>query len=61
LHVAPKGSIKISRDKKDDIFLDCSVEGKADYLITGDKDLLDIGHYQGINIVTSGTFVKMVL
>lgn len=29
-----------SRDPKDDILLSCALGGKADYLVTGDKDLL---------------------
>jgi len=33
---------KICRDPKDDFLLALSKEGKANYLITGDKDLLDI-------------------
>jgi len=61
LHVTPKNSVKISRDNKDNIFLDCAIESKADYLITGDKDLLVIGHYKGINIVTPAAFGRMVL
>jgi uncharacterized protein len=32
--------ITICRDRQDDKFLELAVNGKADYLITGDRDLL---------------------
>ncbi len=34
--------VKICRDPKDNFLLERAKDGKADYLITGDKDLLDI-------------------
>lgn len=49
-----------SRDPKDDKFLACAVEGKADYLVTGDADLLDLGSIQGIPIVRAFDFVGIV-
>src|SRR5688572_16670199 len=42
----------ISRDIKDDKFLACGVEGGANYIITGDRDLLDLTEYAGIDIIT---------
>jgi uncharacterized protein len=48
------------RDIKDDKFLACGVEGKVDYIITGDRDLLDLTEYEGIKIITPRTFVELV-
>lgn len=42
------------RDPKDDVFLACAVEGQADYLVSSDRDLLDLHHYQDICIVNPG-------
>lgn len=50
----------VCRDPKDDIFIACAVEGEADYIVTGDKDLLDLGEYQGIRIVRPGEFVAIL-
>ena len=50
----------VCRDPKDDIFIACAVEGAADYIVTGDKDLLDLGQYQGIKIVRPGEFVALL-
>lgn len=50
----------VCRDPKDDIFIACAIEGAADYIVTGDKDLLDMGQYQGIKIVRPGEFVTLL-
>jgi putative PIN family toxin of toxin-antitoxin system len=42
----------VCRDPKDDFVLECAILGKADLIITGDKDLLSLGHYQAIRILT---------
>lgn len=42
----------VSRDAKDDKFLACAVEAEADYIVTGDEDLLDLKEYDEIKIVT---------
>ncbi|WP_374689024.1 putative toxin-antitoxin system toxin component, PIN family [Promineifilum sp.] len=41
------------RDPKDDKFLACAVEGKADYIVTGDADLFDLQSFRDIPIVRS--------
>lgn len=58
MHVTPQRKIFACRDISDKIFLECALEGNADFLITGDKDLLDLGHFEKISIVTPATFVK---
>jgi len=51
---------KICRDPKDDFLLALSKESKANYLITGDKDLLDIKVYGKTRIVTVKQFKEKV-
>lgn len=58
-HVVPKRKIVICRDPDDNKFIECAVEGKVDYIISGDKDLLDMKEYEGIKIVSGTEFVKM--
>lgn len=41
----------IAADPTDNIFLECAVEGGADYIVSGDKHLLDLVEYKGIPIV----------
>ena len=48
------------RDPKDDKFIACAVEGNARYIVTGDKDLLDLGAYEHIQIVTVREFLTLL-
>lgn len=58
--VEPKEKLKVCRDPDDDKFLECAVEGKADYLVTGDPDLKNIGEYKKIKVVAGSLFLKEV-
>ncbi len=49
-----------SRDPEDNKFLACAVEGQADYLVSGDKDLTDLKSYQDIPIVSPTAFLEIV-
>lgn len=51
---------KVCRDPKDDFLLALSKESKANYLITGDKDLLDISIYGKTKIVTVKQFKERI-
>src|SRR5690606_3685153 len=42
----------LSRDEKDNFLLDLAIDGKADYLITGDKDLLILKKIKTTKILT---------
>jgi uncharacterized protein len=50
--------IKACRDEKDNKFLELSVSGKADYVISGDTDLLALHPFRGIKILTPGDFLS---
>jgi putative PIN family toxin of toxin-antitoxin system len=51
---------KISRDAKNDFLLALAKEGRANYLITGDKDLLDIQVYGRTKILTVKQFKEKI-
>jgi putative PIN family toxin of toxin-antitoxin system len=51
---------KVCRDPKDDFLLALSKESRANYLITGDKDLLDIKVYGRTKIVTVREFKEKI-
>jgi len=44
------------RDKKDNFLLDLSVSGRADYLVSGDEDLLILNPFHSVKIVSYRTF-----
>jgi len=59
--VVTPGELKLSgllRDEADHKFLACAVEGQADYLVTGDEDLLTLAEYKGIPILSPAAFVR---
>ena len=47
------------RDPDDVIVLEAAVGGQAEYIITGDRDLLSLGSHAGIEIVTPAAFVLL--
>jgi len=48
----------VRNDPADNRYLECAVEGAADYLVSGDQDLLDLHEHSGIRIVSSRTFLE---
>jgi len=55
------GTLKgICRDKDDDDTIECGLLSSADYLITGDSDLLALHEYQQIKIITLKNFFDII-
>jgi putative PIN family toxin of toxin-antitoxin system len=50
-------SLTVCRDPKDDKFLSLAVSGQATHIITGDKDLLELHLFQGIQILSPSAFL----
>lgn len=60
LRVVPEETIRACRDPKDDKFLEVARTGQADYLVSGDGDLLVLHPFQGIPVLTPADFLKEV-
>lgn len=52
--------IKECRDPKDDKILELSISGKADLIISGDKDLLVLSPFRSIQIQSAEQFFKNI-
>ena len=52
--------IAVCRDPKDDKFLNVAVYGQADFLVSGDQDLLVLHPFRGISILTPAAFLDFV-
>jgi uncharacterized protein len=50
--------IRACRDPRDDKFLEVAVHGRADMIVTGDRDLLDLNPFRGIEILTPSEYLK---
>ena len=61
-----KKKLSICRDSEDNMLLECCLVSKADFLVTGDKDLLEIAPFclpQGLHnlkILTPHQFLKLL-
>ena len=47
----------VLKDNKDDKFVNCALTVKAE-IISGDKHLLDLKNYKGVNILNAKTFLE---
>jgi putative PIN family toxin of toxin-antitoxin system len=54
-------TINLSRDTDDNKFIETAVIGECQFIISGDKDLLDIVGYKDIKIVTPVAFLNLFL
>ena len=55
------GTIKgVCRDKDDDRIIECGILSGADYIITGDDDLLVLEKFQEIKIVTADQYLDLL-
>jgi putative PIN family toxin of toxin-antitoxin system len=58
-HVETKSKISVvANDPTDNIFLECALDGGADFIISGDRHLLEIKIYKSIEIVRAGEFLS---
>jgi putative PIN family toxin of toxin-antitoxin system len=48
--------IRACRDPKDDAFLELAVNGSADLVVTGDRDLLSLHPFRGIDILSPSAY-----
>jgi predicted nucleic acid-binding protein len=59
--VAIPGTLKIvTADPDDDAVLECAAIGQAQYLVSGDRHLLALGNYQGIQIIKATEFLTLL-
>ena len=47
------------RDPKDNKYLDLALQGGAAYIITGDRDLLDLHPWRGLSVLTPRQFLDL--
>ncbi len=53
-------ALRVSRDPTDDKFLELAAVGKAQYIVTRDKDLLVLNPFQGVRILDAQSFVALL-
>jgi uncharacterized protein len=58
--VEPTEIPQVVRDPDDDHVLACALTAKADLIVSGDKDLLDINTFQNISILTPAEALRRI-
>jgi putative PIN family toxin of toxin-antitoxin system len=56
----PGKILPVTKDPLDDYLFALAVKSKTDYLVTGDKLLLDVGVYKNTNVIALSDFRKLV-
>ena len=56
----PKVLMAVPHDPEDNMVLECAIEGEAQYIVSGDKHLLELKEYRGIRIIRAGDFLNLV-
>ncbi len=50
--------VRICRDPDDNKFIACAVSASAKFVISGDRDLLDVGKYKSVRIISASEFLR---
>ncbi len=58
--ISVKSKISVCRDPKDDKFLRLAFDSDADFLVTGDNDLLVLGKFINTEIITPRNFLEKI-
>lgn len=56
----PKALTAVCRDPDDNMVLECALEGHAQYIVSGDKDLAELKQFRGIRIVRAAEFLSLL-
>jgi uncharacterized protein len=58
LHIRISGKLKgICRDANDDMVVECALAAGAQIIVSGDKDLLSLGQYSDIIVLTPAAYL----
>lgn len=56
--VSTHTEVSICRDEGDNRVLECAADGQADFIVTGDQHLLELGNFHGIRIMPVVDFLN---
>jgi putative PIN family toxin of toxin-antitoxin system len=56
--VNPAKKIKVFKDGPDNRILECALSGYADVIVTGDKDMLKLGMYKKVRIISLKEYLE---
>ena len=50
----------VKADENDNKIIECAIDGKADFIVTGDHHLLELKSYKSIKIITPAEFLELL-
>jgi uncharacterized protein len=56
----PTTAVTICRDPKDNKFFECALAGSADYIVSEDTDILDVGDFGAARAIRAAEFINMM-
>jgi len=56
--VRPDQRLRVFRDEPDNRILECAVFGKAEHLVTGDKEMLRLKEFKGVKIASLREYLE---
>ncbi|MGH7905248.1 MAG: putative toxin-antitoxin system toxin component, PIN family [Candidatus Binataceae bacterium] len=56
--VRPKRRIRVLRDDTDNRILECAVTGQADLIVTGDHDMLELGAFADVRVLSLRAYLE---
>jgi uncharacterized protein len=56
--VKPSKRVKIFKDEPDNRILECAISGEADFLVTGDKEMLQLSEYKGVKVISLKEYLE---
>lgn len=56
----PKKKVNLCRDPEDNFLLELALESRVDYLISGDKFVLELKQYKSTKIITPKEFLRIL-
>ncbi len=56
--VEPKQTVRVLKDDPDNRILECASFGKADIIVTGDKEMLRLGEFNRVKIVSLREYLE---
>jgi putative PIN family toxin of toxin-antitoxin system len=58
--IEPSEKVSICRDPKDNQFLELAISGKADFIVSGDDDLLELNPFREVRILNPADFLQVL-
>ena len=58
--IETRSKFSVARDPDDDMFINAAYDGSADYIVSGDRDLLDLEEFKGIQMVTVDEMLRIL-